>query len=80
LQVINTMQKAWINFNIMSKKKMHSKVIIIDKKYGFIWSINFSSYSLDKNRELWLLIKNSKIIEELLDYFQDDIANNTVKK
>ena len=78
--VINNMQKSWIKFHIMTKKKMHSKVIIIDKKYGFIWSINFSSYSLDQNRELWLLIKNSRIIKELLDYYQDDIANNTVKK
>jgi phosphatidylserine/phosphatidylglycerophosphate/cardiolipin synthase-like enzyme len=80
LEVINTMQKSWIKFHIMTKKKMHSKVIIIDKKYWFIWSVNFSSYSLDQNRELWLLIKNNKVVKEILDYFQDDIANNTVKK
>ena len=78
--VLEKMQRSWIIFHIMSKKKMHSKVIVIDKKYWFIWSVNFSSYSLDRNRELWLLIKNSKIIKEILYYFQDDIANNSVKK
>jgi phosphatidylserine/phosphatidylglycerophosphate/cardiolipin synthase-like enzyme len=78
--VLSTMQKSGIKFHVMTKKKMHSKVIIIDKKYWFIWSVNFSSYSLDQNRELWLLIKNSKNIQELLEYFQDDIAKNKVKK
>lgn len=80
LDILNKMENAWVNFHIMKKNKMHSKVIIIDKTYGFIWSINFSNYSLDKNRELWLLIKNTEIISEIVNYFQDDIANNTVKK
>lgn len=80
IETLNKMEKSWIIFHIMQKKKMHSKVILIDKKYWFIWSVNFSSYSLDKNRELWLLIKNPKKIEEILNYFQDDIANNSVKK
>lgn len=80
LKTIDEMQKSWIIFHIMSKKKMHSKVIIIDNQYWFIWSVNFSSYSLDKNRELWLLIKNSDIISEIIDYFEDDLANNTLKR
>lgn len=77
---LNKMEKSWINLHVMTKKKMHSKVIVIDKKYWFIWSINFSHYSLDKNRELGLLMKNPNIIKNILDYFKDDLANNTVKK
>jgi phosphatidylserine/phosphatidylglycerophosphate/cardiolipin synthase-like enzyme len=80
IDIIEKMQSYWIVFHVMTKKKMHSKVIIIDKKYWFVGSINFSSYSLDKNRELWLLINNTEIIKEIIDYFEDDIANNTVKK
>lgn len=77
---IERMSEAWIQFHVMKKYKMHSKVILIDKLYWFIWSINFSNYSIDKNRELWLLIKNPEKIKEIINYFQDDIANNTVKK
>ena len=79
-EIIEQMEKNGIIFHVMKKKKMHAKVIIIDELYWFIWSINFSSFSLDKNRELWLLFYNQNIIKEMIDYFQDDIANNTVKK
>lgn len=78
--IISKMEQAWVKFHIMNKNKMHSKVILIDNTYWFIGSINFSHYSLDKNRELWLLIINKEIIKQIIDYFKEDIAKNTVKK
>ncbi|MDF1682884.1 MAG: phospholipase D-like domain-containing protein [Patescibacteria group bacterium] len=36
----------------MKNPKMHSKAILIDNKYLFLGSVNFSSYSLDRNREV----------------------------
>jgi cardiolipin synthase A/B len=80
IETLNKMQQNWIILHVMSKNKMHAKAILIDKTYLFIGSINFSSYSLDQNRELWLLFNNNKTIKEFIQYFQDDIANNTVKK
>jgi phosphatidylserine/phosphatidylglycerophosphate/cardiolipin synthase-like enzyme len=80
IHVLNKMQKSWIRLHIMSKDKMHAKAILIDNSYLFIWSINFSSYSLDHNRELWLLMKNNKTIKEFIQYFEDDLGNNSVKK
>jgi len=67
------LKKAWINIKILSKYKMHAKAILVDKKYLFIWSINFSNYSLDKNREVWILLKNSKIINDFLYIYNQDI-------
>jgi phosphatidylserine/phosphatidylglycerophosphate/cardiolipin synthase-like enzyme len=52
---------------------MHAKAILIDEKYLFIWSINFSSYSINKNREVWIIIKNSKIINKFLKIYNQDI-------
>jgi phosphatidylserine/phosphatidylglycerophosphate/cardiolipin synthase-like enzyme len=52
---------------------MHAKAILIDNKYLFIWSINFSNYSIDKNREVWILINNSKIIKDFLNIYNQDI-------
>ncbi len=68
--------KKLINSGIEIKKipkhKMHAKAILIDEKYIFIWSENFSSYSLDKNREIWLIIENNEIISDFLDIFNND--------
>jgi len=55
---------------------MHAKAILIDKEYLFIWSINFSYYSIDRNREVWILIKNSKIINNFLKIYNQDIKNS----
>ena len=64
---------AWVNIKVLSKYKMHSKAILIDNKTLFIWSENFSSYSIDKNREVWILIKNKKIINKFLELFFSDL-------
>jgi len=72
------MKKAWIQINIQGKYKMHAKSILIDNKFLFIWSINFSKYSIDKNREVWILINNTEIIEDFLNIFNQDIQNRNV--
>jgi phosphatidylserine/phosphatidylglycerophosphate/cardiolipin synthase-like enzyme len=68
-------QNAWIEIIVLPKYKMHAKAILIDDKYLFIWSINFSDYSIDKNREVWILLKNTDIIDKFLDIFKQDIKN-----
>lgn len=70
---INKLKKSWIKIKIFSKYKMHAKAILIDNKVLYIWSINFSDYSIDKNREIWILIKNIKIIYEFLDIYNYDL-------
>jgi len=67
--------KSWINIKIIPKYKMHSKAILIDNNVLFIWSVNFSSYSFDKNREIWILLKNKTIINQFLKLFNNDLNN-----
>ena len=59
----------WINISILNKNNMHAKAILIDNKYLFIWSINLSNYSLDKNREIWILLTNTKIINNFITIY-----------
>jgi len=66
------LKNAWINILVLPKYKMHAKAILVDEKYLFIWSINFSTYSIDRNREIWILIKNKNIIDEFLAIFSQD--------
>lgn len=71
---LNTIKliKNWIDIKILTKNSMHSKAILVDEKYLFIWSVNFSEASFDKNRELWVIIKNSNIIKKFLEQFNKD--------
>lgn len=74
-EIVNIFRKNWIKVKAFLWKKMHSKAILIDNKYLFIWSINFSKYSIDKNREIWILIKNENIINKFIDIFNKDIKD-----
>jgi len=67
--------EEWIDIRYMKKPKMHAKAILIDEKYLFIWSINFSSYSLDANREVWLLLTNPEIISNFQSVFDIDFSD-----
>ena len=69
---IKKLENEWIKIKIMKKHKMHSKAIMIDNNYLFIWSVNFSTYSIDKNREIWVLIKDNIIIEKFISIFNKD--------
>lgn len=69
---IQLLKENNINLKIIDKPEIHAKSILIDEKYLYIWSINFSSYSMDKNREIWILIKNEDIIKQFLDIFTSD--------
>ncbi|MCD5380650.1 phosphatidylserine/phosphatidylglycerophosphate/cardiolipin synthase family protein [Candidatus Gracilibacteria bacterium] len=57
---------------INDSAKMHSKAILVDEKYLFIGSINFSTSSMDKNREMGLLLSNTEIITKFLKVFEGD--------
>lgn len=72
---IQEFMNQWIDVRYMKKPKMHAKAILIDEKYLFIWSINFSSYSLDANREVWILINNPEIISKFQSVWSNDFSS-----
>jgi cardiolipin synthase A/B len=66
------LKNTWANIKVYEKYKIHSKAILIDENYLFIWSINCSNYSLDKNREAWILLINENIINKFVTIFNND--------
>jgi len=80
----NRVHREYLNKHGVSAKYMptldylycHAKMILVD--YGtsnakvFIGSENFSSTSLDENRELGIILKDNKIIKQLHDVFETD--------
>jgi phosphatidylserine/phosphatidylglycerophosphate/cardiolipin synthase-like enzyme len=50
----------------------HTKMILIDHKTLLLWSMNLSATSLDKNREIWILLTDPTIIDDFATEFQKD--------
>ncbi len=69
---IEDLKNAGIRYKLLKSPNIHAKSILIDDKYLYLWSINFSEYSIDKNREIWLILKEQKIISKFSEFFEID--------
>ncbi len=56
---------------------IHAKIILVDDKKAFVGSENFSTGSMDDNRELGIIIGNQEIIGPLSKTFDLDWKNST---
>jgi len=59
----------------LSKPYVHTKSLLIDDKYLMIWSINMSDNSMDRNREIWIIITNRETIDNYKSQFDEDWGN-----
>ena len=55
-----------------SKYYNHTKMILIDDEKLLLWSMNLSDTSLDKNREIWIILIDTWIIAEFKELFEND--------
>ncbi|MBB1564886.1 hypothetical protein HG430_002495 [Candidatus Gracilibacteria bacterium] len=72
---VEILKNAGIKIKGFDGKTMHSKAILIDEKYLFIGSINFSEFSIDKNREFGVFLKEENLIKNFLEIFEKDFGN-----
>ncbi len=56
----------------LSSPYIHAKLVISDNKNAYIGSVNFSSQSMDENRELGIIVSELNIIRSLSSTFQKD--------
>lgn len=54
----------------------HTKMILIDHRILLLWSMNLSANSLDKNREVWILLLDPTLIDQFLVQFEKDWENS----
>ena len=54
----------------------HTKMILIDEKYLLLGSMNLSSNSLNKNREIWIILMDPWHISEFEKRFNQDWAES----
>lgn len=66
------LRKSGVNICFQHKYFIHAKVMIIDKKIMILGSTNLTKPSIDKNRELSVLIRDKNIIDKVLKTFNAD--------
>lgn len=50
----------------------HTKMILVDNEKLLLWSMNLSDTSLDKNREIWIILIDKGIIGQYKELFEKD--------
>jgi phosphatidylserine/phosphatidylglycerophosphate/cardiolipin synthase-like enzyme len=71
-QGINIIKQGGVQVKEDSQLYMHAKLIIVDGQKAFVGSENISTASLNRNRELGLIIADTNVINTLLQTFQQD--------
>jgi hypothetical protein len=59
----------------LKKPYVHAKMILIDNKYLILGSMNLSQNSLDKNREIWIILIDQYLIDNFKGQFDKDWKN-----
>jgi phosphatidylserine/phosphatidylglycerophosphate/cardiolipin synthase-like enzyme len=69
---IDELKKSLVKIKSVTSPFIHAKAIIIDSNLAYVGSINFSSTSFDKNREVGVIISSKNAVTQLSDtFFQD---------
>lgn len=76
------LQKEGVLIKTLASPYMHAKLILSDNTKAFVGSVNLSTQSLDKNRELGIILSEQEIIKKLSDTFSSDWnkGNNFLQK
>ncbi|HEX4206453.1 MAG TPA: phospholipase D-like domain-containing protein [Ktedonobacteraceae bacterium] len=69
---IQTLSQAGVQVREDAHYYIHGKMMVADGQKAFVGSENFSSASLDKNRELGILLADHTVIATLQQTFQQD--------
>jgi len=71
-KAIIRLQQNGILVKILKNPYIHAKLILVDNKKAYIGSINFTTQSMDSNREVGILLSQQDSIAELVQYFSEE--------
>jgi len=74
-EIMEKFLENWIDIKAPKKPYVHAKAFMVDNKYLFVWSINFTYNSIENNREIGLIFTNWKISEYFKNEFERLFAN-----
>jgi len=64
----------------LPKPYVHAKMMLIDDKYLYVGSVNFSDNSMDQNRELGIIVTNPEAIDAFTKQFVQDWGKGVGKR
>lgn len=71
--VISRFTEKDIIVTALKGDSLHGKAVLVDESILYIGSINFSTYSFDENRELWIILREKNVIEDFKEIFLSDL-------
>jgi phosphatidylserine/phosphatidylglycerophosphate/cardiolipin synthase-like enzyme len=74
---LNTLAQAHVAIRYSGHLYMHAKLMLLDGVLAFVGSVNFSTTSLDANRELGVLVANPAALDLLVATFTADWRTGT---
>ena len=60
----------------LNSRYNHTKMILVDEKYLLLGSMNLSENSLNKNREIWIILMDTGHISQFEEWFKKDWDNS----
>jgi len=73
---IATIKQGGVSVREDSKLYMHAKIFVVDGKEAFVGSQNISTQSLDKNREVGIIVADASVLNTLQQTFAKDWAQS----
>lgn len=74
---VQTMLSHGVDVVTLANPYMHAKAIVADQHYAYVGSENFTSNSLDNNRELGLITAKASEVQKISDTIVQDFAAGT---
>ncbi len=66
------LKKAGAIVKEISTPHIHAKLLLIDNTRAYVGSVNFSTQSMDENRELGIIVSEFDVIDDLTETFEND--------
>ncbi len=74
---VSALENAGVtNVKLMTSLYLHGKAIVADGTTGYIGSVNLSATSMDKNREVGLILKDPSILSRITSTIQSDFGQS----
>jgi phosphatidylserine/phosphatidylglycerophosphate/cardiolipin synthase-like enzyme len=80
IRIIGNMNSADYERRELSKLRLHARVIIRDGSQAFLGSQSLRQLELDSRREIGIILRDRKIVAEMLRIFEEDWKSGKVKK
>ena len=79
-QSLEKLKAAGVDVRTESTPYIHAKLIIVDGEKAYVGSINLSTQSMDRNREVGIVLGEQDIVQSLQATYQQDFAKgNTLQ-